>query len=247
MTDAFVILHHAKCLETDRLLLRRRSGGALRGWRRQQWVSTPRGANGAPLVPDCTGLPSTRACQMVGPALSHFLARNYGPDLAVPSRMGTYCVGSLFPNRDSHDARGWGCLRDGNCPQSSLADGGDPTGGTRHGSPVRSTSITGVSNQPDSVYRRSLTKWNRLSATQYARIAWKQNPHGRVRMDHRLRARSKRVQSIITTRPRPPCFVPCTKDWRRLPKRGWNSDGSGTLRTMRRWWRVSRASACACS
>jgi len=99
----------------------------------------------------------TRACQVVGPAVSHFLARNYGFNLAVPTRMGTYCVGSLFPNRDSHDVGDWSCLRDRNCLQSPVADGGEFIRGTRLGGPIRNTPITSLSNQFDSVRRLSLS------------------------------------------------------------------------------------------
>ena len=157
MTDVFVIVRHAERLEMDRLQLSRRPGGAVRGWCRQQWVSAPRSANVAPLVPDCTGIWPTRACQVVGPAVSHFLARNYGFNLAVPTRMGTYCVGSLFPNRDSHDVGDWSCLRDRNCLQSPVADGGEFIRGTRLGGPIRNTPITSLSNQFDSVRRLSLS------------------------------------------------------------------------------------------
>ena len=124
---------HDERFKMDRLLLACQPGCTLRGRCRQQRVSSPRSANVAPVARDCIGFSPTRACQVCGPSLSHFLAHNYGLDLAVSTRMGKACIGSLLPDRDSDDISDWRCLRDGNCLQCPVADGGELVGGIRCG------------------------------------------------------------------------------------------------------------------
>ena len=106
--------------------------------------AAPNRADVATLGSNRSGLSRKSIRQVVSATLFHYLAGKHDPHLAVRSRVGLRCVGTLFADRHSHDDYRWGGFRNRIWRSSSLAYGGTPVTGRGCSSAVWRAAVFGT-------------------------------------------------------------------------------------------------------
>ncbi len=126
------------------ILLSGHFAAALRRGCREPRSAAPNSADVTTLGSNRAGLSRKRIRQVVGATLSHYLAGQHDTHLALWSRVGLRCVGTLFADRHSHDGYRWSRFRRWILRGSSLAYGGTPVSGWGHSCAARRATVFGT-------------------------------------------------------------------------------------------------------